>query len=65
VADATQRNATITAIDPERRRVTLQFQDGTAKSFEVRKDARLAGVNTGDAVVVRTTAAVVISLENP
>lgn len=62
-SDTIQRIAKVGAIDEERRQATLEFPDGTAKTFRVRKEVELRGVKPGEEVVIRTTSAVVLTLE--
>ena len=64
-SDTVQRTATVAAVDPKRRRATLRFADGTSRSFPVRKDVELQGVKLGEEVVIRTTSAVVLTVEKP
>ena len=55
--------ATITAIDPGRRLVTLRGPRGNSRTIHVDPDVELAGVNVGDDVEVRYTEATVITVE--
>ena len=64
-ADTVQRSAKVGAIDQKGRQVTLQFQDGTSKTFPVRKDVDMKRMKVGEDVVIRTTSAVVLSQEKP
>jgi hypothetical protein len=64
-SDTVQRTAKVGSVDQENRQVTLEFPDGTAKTFVVRKEVELQGVKAGEVVVIRTTSAVVLTLEKP
>jgi len=64
-SDTVQRIAKVNSIHQQRRQVTLEFPDGTAKTFVVRKEVELQGVKPGEEVVIRTTSAVVLTLEKP
>jgi phage baseplate assembly protein gpV len=46
-------------------KTTLQFPDGTTKTFAVRQDADLTQRKVGDEVVIRATEAVAISVKKP
>jgi hypothetical protein len=65
VAETTRVTATVTAIDPERRTATLQFEDGSTKTFPVRADVDLAKRKVGEKVVFRLTETVAISVAKP
>ena len=58
-----QRVARVGAIDRKRRQATLDFLDGTSQRFNVRRDVNLDQVQPGEQVVIRTTSAVVLTLE--
>jgi hypothetical protein len=62
-SDTVQRVARVGAIDRKHRQATLDFLDGTSQRFDVRKDVNLELVQPGEQVVIRTTSAVVLSLE--
>jgi hypothetical protein len=64
-ADTVQRSATVTVVDRKGRQATLQFPDGTCRSFAVRKDVDLQQVTPGEEVVIRTSSAVVLKLDKP
>lgn len=60
-----QVTATVTAIDLKKRTATLQFQDGTTKKFDVRKDVDLTRHKTGEKVVIRGKETFSIKIEKP
>jgi hypothetical protein len=62
-SDTVQLIAQVGIVDRKRRQVALQFPDGTSKSFTTRKDVDLQRVQSGEEVVIRTTSAVVLTLE--
>ena len=64
-ADTVQRSAKVGAIDRKERQATLQFPDGTSKTFSVRKDVDINRIKVGEDVVIRTSSAVVLSQEQP
>lgn len=57
--------ATVSAIDLKKRKATLQFQDGTTKKFDVRKDVDLTRHKTGEKVVIRGKETFSIKVEKP
>jgi hypothetical protein len=63
VASTVQVTATITAIDLKRHKATLQFPDGTIHKVAVRPDVDLTQRKVGEQVVIRTTGALAISVE--
>lgn len=65
VAETTQITGTVTAIDPKERTATLQFEDGTLKTFPVRSDVDLSKRKVGEKVVFRVTEMIAISVEKP
>jgi len=65
VADTVEVTAKVTAIDLKNRKATLQFPDGTSKTFKVRPDVDLTNQSVGQDVVIRTTDALAISVEKP
>jgi hypothetical protein len=65
VAETTQITGTVTAIDPKKRTATLQFEDGTTKTFPVRSDIDLTKRKVGEQVVFRVTEMIAISVEKP
>jgi hypothetical protein len=62
-SDTVQRVAKVGAVDRKHRQATLDFLDGTSQRFNVRKDVNLEQVQPGEQVVIRTTSAVVLTLE--
>ena len=65
VADTTQFTAKVASVDLKHHRATLQFPDGTSKIFKVRPDVELTNETVGVEVVIRTTQAIVLSVEKP
>ena len=65
MAHTVQVTATVTGIDLTSRKATLQFPDGTVKTFKVRPDVDLTQRKVGEQVVIRYTAALAISVEKP
>ena len=65
IADTREITAKVTAIDLKHHKATLQFPDGKSKTFEVRQDVDLTNQSVGQEVVIRTTDALVISVEKP
>ena len=55
--------ATVIAIDQEERTATLQFEDGTTKTFPVRADIDLGERQLGEEVVFRFTEMVAVQIE--
>jgi hypothetical protein len=65
VAQAVQVTATVAAIDLKHHRATLEFPDGSKKTFAVRPDVDLTQRAVGEQVVIRATESVAISVEKP
>jgi hypothetical protein len=65
IADTVEVTAKVTSIDLKQHKATLQFQDGTSKTFKVRPDVDLSTQSVGQEVVIRTTDALAISVEKP
>jgi hypothetical protein len=65
VAHTVQVTAKVTAIDLKHHKATLQFPDGTTKTFAVRKDVDLTKRQVGEEVVICATEALAISVEKP
>ena len=63
VAETVQVTATVTAIDQTNRTATLQFEDGSSKSFPVRDDIDLSQRKVGEKVVFQVTEMIAISVE--
>lgn len=57
--------ATVTNIDPKKRKATLQYSDGTTQTVNVRKDIDLSRHKAGDKVVIQTTESKAIKMEKP
>ena len=64
-AETTQLIGTVTAIDLEKRTVTLRFQDGSTKTFPVRSDIDLSERKLGEQVVFHITEMIAIRVEKP
>jgi hypothetical protein len=64
-AETMQVTATVTAIDPEKRTATLRFEDGSARTFPVRRDVNLSRRKLGEKVVFRVTELIAISVKKP
>lgn len=60
-----QTVATVTAIDLKKRKATLQFQDGSTKKFDVRKDVDLTRRKVGEKVIIRGKESFSIKVEKP
>lgn len=56
---------TVTAIDLAKHQATLEFKDGTKRTFPVRKDVDLTERKVGEKVVFRFTETIAISVEKP
>jgi hypothetical protein len=65
MAQTVQITATVVAIDLEHHRATLEFPDGSKKTFPVRPDVDLTQRAVGQQVVIRATEAVAISVQKP
>ena len=65
VAETVQVTATVTAIDRPNRTATLQFEDGSSKTFPVRDDIDLSKRKVGEKVVFQVTEMIAISVEKP
>ncbi|HTQ49605.1 MAG TPA: hypothetical protein VMJ12_02760 [Candidatus Acidoferrales bacterium] len=65
VAQTVQVTATVAEIDLKHHRATLEFPDGSKKTFAVRPDVDLTQRQVGEQVVIRATEAVAISVEKP
>ena len=62
MAETVQVTAKVTALDLKAHKATLQFPDGTSKTFSVRKDVDLTQQKLGEEVVIRCTEAVAITV---
>ena len=58
-----QRVAKVGVVDRKHHQATLDFMDGTSQRFNVRRDVNLEQMHPGEQVIIRTTAAVVLTLE--
>ncbi len=65
MAETTQVTAKVTALDLERRKATLQFEDGTTRTVAVRPDVDLSKRKVGDKVIIRTTELLAITVKKP
>ena len=65
MADTVQFTAKVTAVSLWHHTATLQFPDGSSKTFKVRPDVTLTKETVGTEVVIRTTQAVAVSVEKP
>ncbi|HWH71397.1 MAG TPA: hypothetical protein VNT26_18625 [Candidatus Sulfotelmatobacter sp.] len=65
VADTMQVTAKVVGIDQQHHTATLQFPDGSTKTFPVRKDIDLTQRRVGEEVVIRETQTQAISVEKP
>lgn len=65
MSDTFQSSAVISAIDEKRRKVTLQFVDGSTEKYQVRDDLNLAERKIGERVVIRSNEVYEINLEKP
>lgn len=64
-AATVQITGTVTAIDQKARTATLQFQDGSVKTFPVRSDIDLTKQKVGTKVTIRVTEMIAIRMERP
>lgn len=65
IAQTRQVTGTVTEIDQQNRKVTLDFGDGRKRSFPVREDIDLAKQKVGDKVVFSYTETIAVSVEKP
>jgi hypothetical protein len=65
MAETTRVTATVTAIDAEQHKATLQFEDGTTHTVAVRPDVDLSKRKVGEKVVIRTTESLAIRIVKP
>ena len=65
VANTVQVTAKVSAINLKDHKATLQFADGSTKTFPVRKDVDLTQRQVGEEVSIRVTEALAISVEKP
>jgi Cu/Ag efflux protein CusF len=64
-AETIQVTGKVIAIDLEKRKATLQFEDGNTETFSVRPDLDLSRHKVGERVVFRVTEMVAIWVEKP
>ncbi len=60
-----ETTAIVTELDHKKHQATLKFADGTSRKFAVRKDVDLKQRKVGEAVVIRSTEAIAITVEKP
>lgn len=65
VADTAEMTAVVTAIDLKNHTATLEFEDGSKKTVNVREDVVLNKQQIGKQVVFRLTSAIAISVDKP
>lgn len=65
MSDTFQSSATVTDINTKRRKVTLQYVDGSTKKYSVRDDLNLAERKIGEKVLIRSNEVYEITLEKP
>jgi hypothetical protein len=63
--EAVEIQATIVAIDPAKRQVTLQLPDGTAKAVKAPKGADLSQISVGETIILDFADSVIIAVSNP
>ena len=62
IANTTQINAVIAAVDLATHKATLQFEDGSQKIIDVRPDVELGEQMVGKALAIRVTEAMALSV---
>jgi len=62
VAATDIESATVTAVDAQKHRVTLQFSDGTTKNIKVDKSIDLSNITPGNQIVMQVAEAVAITV---
>jgi Cu/Ag efflux protein CusF len=65
MSDTYQSSAKVSAIDEKKRKVTLEFPDGSTEKITVRDDLNLAERKVGELVVIRSSEVYEINLEKP
>ena len=63
VAETLRTTATVTAVDVEAHTATLQFEDGSTETVDVRPDVELTSESVGAKVVFEITKVVALSVE--
>jgi Cu/Ag efflux protein CusF len=64
-AQVVRVTGTVKAIDPEKHTATLQFADGSSRTFPVRDDVQLGKYKVGDQVVFQATEAIALTVDKP
>jgi translation elongation factor P/translation initiation factor 5A len=64
-AETIQVAGKVIAIDLEKRKATLQFEDGSTETFSVRPDVDLSRHKVGERVIFRVTEMIAIWVEKP
>jgi len=64
-AETIQVAGKVIAIDLEKRKATLQFEDGSTETFSVRPDVDLSRHKVGERVIFRVTEMIAIWIEKP
>jgi hypothetical protein len=64
-SDTAEATARIEALDAKQRKATLRFADGTAETFDVRKDIDMSKAHLGQEILIRSTEAVAVRVEKP
>jgi hypothetical protein len=64
-AQTVEITARIAAVDPGKRKVTLELPDGSKKTVKAGKQIDLSSIKAGDNVTVQHTEAVAITVEKP
>jgi hypothetical protein len=65
VAETSRITGTVIAIDRAKQTATLQFDDGSTKTFPVRSDVDLSKRKVGEQVVFRVTQMIALKVEKP
>lgn len=66
VVDTAEYKATVEAVHPAMRKLTLKGPDGKKRSFKVHEDYKALGeIKKGDELVIRHTEAIALSVEKP
>ena len=65
MAETTRVSATVSAIDAQQHTATLRFEDGTTRTFHVRRDVDLGKRQVGEKVIFHVTERVALRVEKP
>lgn len=65
VAQTAQITATVVAVDLKHHKATLEFPDGSKKTFPVRSDVDLTQRSVGEQVVINITESVAVDVQKP